>query len=188
MADKVTGPFTASFPYTEEILRDFQRLYLAKRSLKPAVRAVLGLLGASGLGYFGWQLSTQGMGVTTLGYLVISFLAFLVAVSGGRTKGDETVAKYRKYYLDVRADFRIDENGIQLKLASQRNPAKTKFQNVYSLLETRLCYYLVISGKAYYILPKDAVAGGSPEDLKRYLEQHCRKRFQFYPLPEESHD
>ena len=176
------GLFTASCVYTDDILRDFEALYLQKKELSPAARAMLGALGAAGAVYFGYMLWKEGLQLTRVGYLLICSILLLLALSRPGKRPDDTVAKYRKYYLDRRADFKVDEEGLELHLEKQKNYARCKSEEVYGLSETDRCLYCVIKGKAYYIIPKDAVADGKADDLKRYLEKKCGKRFQKYEI------
>ena len=159
------GLFTASCVYTDDILRDFEALYLQKKELSPAARAVLGALGAAGAVYFGFMLWKEGLQLTRVGYLLICSILLLLALS-----------------RDRRADFKVDEEGLELHLEKQKNYARSKFKEIYGLSETDRCLYCVIKGKAYYIIPKDAVADGKADDLKRYLEKKCGKRFQKYEI------
>ena len=51
MADnQVGGLFNAAFTYTDEVLSDFEALYLQKKEISPALRVALGVLGAAGDG------------------------------------------------------------------------------------------------------------------------------------------
>ena len=176
--EKSKGPFGASFTYTEEVLKDFEALYLQKKEIPTATRIVLGLLGAAGAVYFGWGLYREGLALTRVGYLVICSVMLLVALSGGKNRPDDSLKKYRRYYLEKGAEFKIDEDGVEMHLEGQKNYAKSKFREIYGLNDTDQCLYFVIKGKAYYILPKAAVTGGSCEELMRYMEKKCQKRFQ----------
>ena len=93
-----------------------------------------------------------------------------------------SIGKYRKYYLNRRASFRVDESGVELKLEDQRNYARSKFKEIYGLYDTDRCLYFVIKGKAYYILPKESVADADPDALKKYMERKCAKHFLHYGL------
>ena len=169
------GPFDAVFTYTEAVLSDFETLYLQKKEISPATRVALGLVGAAGAVYFGLQL-------VRVGYLVICSIMLVVALSGGGKRPDDTPAKYRKYYLGKQATFHIDENGVEMKLEGQKNFARSRFREVYSLIDTDLCFYFVVKGKAYYILPKNSVGAPGAEELVRYMQKKCAKRFQHYEL------
>ena len=164
------------------MLSDFEALYLKKKEISPATRIVLGALGAAGAVFCGWMLYKSGFQFTYVGYLLICSIMLVVALSRPGKRPDDTVAKYRKYYLDRRADFKVDEEGLELHLEKQKNYARSKFKEIYGLSETDRCLYCVIKGKAYYIIPKDAVADGKADDLKRYLEKKCGKRFQKYEI------
>ena len=181
MAEKrAGGPFSAAITYTDEVLSDFEALYRQKKEISPALRVALGVLGAAGAVYFGWQLYAGGLQLTRVGYLVICSLLLVVALSGGGKRPDDSTAKYRRYYQGKRADFRIDENGVEMKLEGQKNPAHSKFREIYGLCDTDLCFYFVIRGKAYYILPKAGVEDA--DELRRYMEKKCSKRFQHYDV------
>lgn len=184
MADrkKVSGPFHAAFVYTEDILNDFEALYLEKKKLPLKTRLICILLGIAGVLYFGWDLKNQGFGIARVGYLAGCSMLLLVGVSARKSRPDDSIKKYRKHYTGYKADFTIDENGVEMKLEKQRNKAQSKFEKIYGLYETKLCFYLVISGKAYYIIPKRAVTGGTADELRSYLEAHCKKRFLYYEL------
>ncbi len=180
--NRTGGLFDAAFTYTEEVLSDFEALYLQKKEISPVTRVVLGLVGAAGAVYFGLQLYREGLQLVRVGYLVICSIMLVVALSGGGKRPDDTPAKYRKYYLGRQAAFRIDDDGVEMKLEGQKNYARSKFREVYSLIDTDLCFYFVVKGKAYYILPKASVGGAGAEELVRYMQKKCAKRFQHYAL------
>ena len=173
--------FRAEFTYTDPILSDFEALYGKKGTVSLPARILCGVLGTVGAVYFGVELYTQGLSIARVGYLILCSLMILVALSSRRRSGsDETLKKYRKHYLNQKVSFRIDENGVEMKLQGQKNFARSKFSQIYSLLETERCFYFVIKGKAYYILSKDALA--DPDGLRRYMERQCRKKFQSFQL------
>ena len=180
--NRTGGLFDAAFTYTEEVLADFEALYLQKKEVSPVTRIVLGLLGAAGAVYFGLQLYREGLQLTRVGYLVICSIMLVVALSGGGKRPDDTPAKYRKYYLGKQVTFRIDESGVDMKLEGQQNYARSKFKEIYSLIDTDLCFYFVIKGKAYYILPKASVGGSGADELVKYMQKKCAKKFQHYEL------
>lgn len=177
---KANGPFFARFTYTEEILQDFEAIYNRKKKVSPITRIVCGAIGLAGVIYFGLQLYRAGMSIARVGYFVGCSLLILVAISGGRDRHDETVARYRKHYKGRQAEFHIDEDGIQMQISGQKNQAKSKFSQIYGLYETEKCFYFVIRGKAYYILPKAAVKGGTAEELAAYMQKKCKKSFMEY--------
>ena len=175
------APFHAEFTYTDPILSDFEALYRAKGTLSLPARILCGVLGAVGAVYFGFELYVHGLSVARVGYLILCSLMILVAFSSRKRSGaDGTVEKYRQHYRNQKVSFRIDENGVEMKLQGQKNFARSKFSQIYSLLETDRCFYFVIKGKAYYILSKEALA--DPDALRKYMEGRCRKKFQAFQL------
>lgn len=179
---KPKGPFTATFTYTDEILSDFMAVYLLKKQVHPGTRIVCAAGGLAGIVYFGYMLYADGMSVARIGYLVTCSLLLLVAVAGGRDRNDGTTDKYRQYYAGRRVDFRIDEEGVWMKLSDQKGEARSAFHQIYSLCETDKCFYFIIKGKAYYIISKEAVSGGTPEELASYMQMHCQKKFLHYKV------
>jgi len=179
MSEKQNGGlFNAAFTYTDAVLSDFEAMYRQKKEISPAMRIVLGALGAVGAVYFGWMLYKDGLSLTRVGYALICSVLLVVALSGGGRRPDESTAKYRKYYQDKQATFKIDENGVEMHLEGQKNYARSKFKEIYGLFDTDMCFYFVIKGKAYYILPRDSV--GDAEALKKYMEKKCGKKFVHY--------
>ena len=179
MSEKQNGGlFSAAFTYTDAVLSDFEAMYRQKKEISPAMRIVLGALGAVGAVYFGWMLYKDGLSLTRVGYALICAVLLVVALSGGGRRPDESTAKYRKYYQDKQATFKIDENGVEMHLEGQKNYARSKFKEIYGLFDTDMCFYFVIKGKAYYILPRDSV--GDAEALKKYMEKKCGKKFVHY--------
>ena len=176
------GLFRAGFLFNEAILGDFESLYLQKKEMSPSTRIVLGVLGAAGALYFGYMTYREGAQITRIGYLLICSVLLVLAFSRSGKRPDDTVAKYRKYYLNRHATIRVDEEGVTLKLEGQKNYARSKFREIYGLFETDMCLYCVIKGKAYYILPKESIEDGAAEELKKYLEKKCGKRFQHYDV------
>lgn len=175
--------FQASFVYTDEILSDFEALYHLKGSLSPLTRIICGVVGVAGAIYFGLQLYRHGLQIAWVGYLVICSLMILVAVSSRKRSGrDETLNKYRKYYENRRVTFRIDADGVDMKLEGQKNRAHSKFRQIYGLFETDRCFYFVIKGKAYYIISKKALSQENVDALRTYMQQQCKKKVQFYQL------
>ena len=180
MSEKQGGLFQAGFNYTEDILADFETMYLQKKELSPSARVFLGALGVAGALYFGYMIYREGLHFTRVGYLMICSILLVVAFSGGRGRPDDTPAKYRKHYLGRHASFRIDDEGVEMRLEGQKNYARSKFKEIYALNETDLCFYFVIKGKAYYILPKASITGGTAEEFSKYMQKKCGKRFQQY--------
>lgn len=180
---QVTGPFRADFVYTKDILSDFEAFYQTKRSMSPKARVICGVIGAIGAIYFGYTLYAEGFGITRTGYLIACSLMLLVAFSSGKRSGaDETIKKYQKYYTNRKVRFVINEDGVEMKLEKQKNYARSKFKQIYGLYETERCFYFVIKGKAYYIISKQAVTGGTADELRTYMETHCRKHFLRYDV------
>ena len=183
MSDKPSvGPFTAEFRYDEAVLSDFEALYLQKKEIAPGTRIALGVLGAAGAVFFGWSIYRNGLQLTYAGYLIICSLMLLVALARPGSRPDDSLKKYRKYYLDHGASFRIDENGVEMRLEGQKNPARSKFKEIYGLYDTDRCLYFVIKGKAYYILPRESVSGGTDGELAAYMQRKCGKRFVHYDV------
>lgn len=175
--------FQTSFVYSPEILSDFQSLYTRKGSLSPVARIFCGVLGAVGGIYFGFQLYHHGFDIATTGYLIVCSLMILVALSSQRRNGtQDTCQKYRKYYEDHRVTFHVDANGVDMHLEGQKHHAHSKFHQIYALYETQLCFYFVIKGKAYYILSKQELSPEDTDALRAYMQQQCKKKFQFYSL------
>lgn len=173
--------FRVNFVYTDEILSDFESLYWAKGQVSLPVRVFCGLVGTAGAVYFGFSLYRQGLHLVYVGYLIICALMILVACSSRKRSGSsDTLKKYRKYYQDRRVSFRIDEEGVEMKLEKQKTFARSKFRQIYGLFETDKCFYFVIKGKAYYILSKKALGEEDAGRLRRYMESHCKKKFQTF--------
>lgn len=178
--------FQACFVYDKETLDDFEALYLEKKTISVPVRIALGVIGAAGAVYFGLSLYREGISfgwesLAEVGYLLICSVMIVLALSRGKARPDDTLKKYRKYYTDRRCTFQIDEEGVEMHLEKQKNYARSKFREIYGLYDTERTLYFVIKGKAYYILPKRAVTGGTAEELCRYIEKKCQKKFLHYP-------
>ena len=174
------GLFHAAFTYTDAVLSDFEALYRQKKEISPAMRIVLGVLGAAGAIYFGYTLYRDGISFAGVGYVLICSVLLVLALSRGGKRPDDSTAKYRKYYQGKQATFDIDESGVEMHLEGQKNYARSKFKEIYGLSDTDMCFYFVIKGKAYYILPKDSVEGAGAEELKKYMEKKCSKHFLHY--------
>ena len=184
MSEKEKALYAASFLYTDAILKDFEALYLEKKKLSPAIRIILGLLGFAGVVFFGIMLYREGLRIAYVGYMLICSVLLVLAFSRGKSRPDDTVDKYRKSYLNRRVSFHFDETGVEMKLDGQKSYARSKYQEVYGLFDTALCFYIFVKGRAYYILPKDAVAGGESEELQKFLQKKCKKHFQHFDLTE----
>ena len=169
------GLFHAAFTYTDAVLSDFEALYRQKKEISPAMRIVLGAAGAI---YFSYMLYRDGISFAGVGYVLICSVLLVLALSRGGKRPDDSTAKYRKYYQGKQATFNIDENGVEMHLEGQKNYARSKFKEIYGLSDTDMCFYFVIKGKAYYILPRDSV--GDAEALKKYMEKKCGKKFVHY--------
>ena len=183
MADSsARGLYRASFTYTDEVLSDFEALYLKKKEISPVTRIVLGALGTAGAVFCGWMLYKNGFQFTYVGYLLICSVLLVLALRTGGQRPDDSVKKDRKYYTGKGATFAVDDAGVELKLEGQQKYARSKFNEIYGLCETDLCFYFVVKGKAYYILPKAAVEGGTPDELRAYMQKKCAKKFLKYDL------
>ena len=178
--NKSGGLFHAAFTYTDAVLSDFEAMYLQKKEISPAMRIALGAVGAAGAIYFGYMLYRDGFQLTRVGYALICSVLLVVALSRGGKRPDNSTAKYRRYYQDKQATFSIDGNGVEMHLEGQKNYARSKFKEIYGLFDTDMCFYFVIKGKAYYILPKASVEDPGPDELKKYIEKKCGKRFLHY--------
>ena len=176
------GMFHAEFTFTEEILGDFEAMYLQKKEISTPMRVVLGALGVVGALYFGYMIYRDGAQIAWIGYLLICSVLLVLAFANGRKRPDDTTAKYRRYYHGKKATFTIDDEGVQMHLEGQKNYARSKFREIYGLFDTDRCLYFVIKGKAYYILPRESVSGGSDEDLMKYMQKKCGKRFLHYDI------
>ena len=84
--------------------------------------------------------------------------------------------------MNRRAAYRFDSEGVEMKLEGQKSYARSKYREIYGLFETEACLYLTIKGRAYYILPKAAVEGGTPDELRAYMQKKCMKKFLKYEL------
>ena len=186
MAEKQTGGrFGAHFIYEAAILDDFEALYKAKQDTPMAMRIALGLLGGGGAAFFGWKLYTGGMQLMYIGYLLICSVLLVIAFSRDKGKKDDTPAKYRRAYQNRHATFSFDEQDFELRLEGQKSYARSKYKDVYSLCDTDRCFYLIIKGRAHYILPKASVEGGTAEEFRQYIEKKCGRKFQHYDLQAE---
>lgn len=89
--------------------------------------------------------------------------------------------RYRKHYLNKKAHVLLDDSGVELKINGQKSYARSKYRDVYSLLETEKTFFLEIKGRAFYILPKDGMDGGT-DALRDFLQKKCRKHFMNYDV------
>ena len=173
--------FKGIFTYTDEVLSDFEAMYRMKSAVSPITRLVIGLIGAAGTGIFAVLIAMKGFSVTLLIPLIFSALVLLLALAMGRKKTDSSVQRYRKHYLNKKAHVLLDDSGVELKINGQKSYARSKYKDIYSLLETEKTFFLEIKGRAFYILPKDGM-DGSTEDLKDFLQKKCRKHFINYDV------
>lgn len=171
------GLFRAALLYGEDDLNDFDAMYRARREMPAGTRAVLGILGGAGAVYFGWTLYQNGFQIMPVGYLLVCSVLLVLAFSRNR-RGDDTPQKYRKSYLGRHANFRFDDADLEMHLENQKGYARTKYRDVRGLFDTDRCFYIAIQGNASYILPKEAVADGRADELKKFLEKKCGKKFQ----------
>lgn len=183
MGDK-TSPalFSAGFNYNEDVLRDFEALYLQKKEMPMSTRVVLGILGTAGALYFGFTIYTGGADIARIGYLLICSVLLVLAFSRSDKRPDDTLAKYRKHYLNRHVSFKFDDAGLEMRLEGQKNYTRSKYREIYGLSETDRCLYCVIKGKAYYIIEKAGVEDGRADDLMKFLAKKCGKRFQHYDV------
>ena len=173
--------YKGSFVYTDEILRDFEAMYRMKTSVSPVTRLVMGLIGAAGTVVFLVLMVLKGFSVSFL-FLAAGFaLLLLLALLGGRRKVESSAERYRKHYLNKKVHVLVDDNGVELKLNGQKSFARSKFKDVYSLIETGKTLFLEIKGRAFYILPKDGM-DCSAEELKAFIQKKCGKRFVQYDV------
>lgn len=169
------------FVYTDEILRDFESMYRAKTSVSPVTKLVMGLIGAAGMIVFLVLMFLKGFSVGFL-FLTAAFaLLLLLALFGGRKKVSDSAERYRKHYLNKKVHVLLDDNGVELKINGQKSFARSKFKDVYSLIETEKTLFLEIKGRAFYILPKDGM-DCSTSDLKAFIQKKCGKRFVQYDV------
>ena len=169
------------FTYTDEVLNDFAAMYRMKTAVSPVTRLVIGLIGAAGTGLFAVLIALKGFSVGFLIPLVFFALILLLALLMGRKKADSSVERYRKHYLNKKVHVLLDDSGVELKINGQKSYARSKFKEVYSLLETEKTFFLEIKGRAFYILPKDGMDGRA-EDLKAFVQKKCGKHFVYYDV------
>ena len=181
MAGKEKEQFKGIFVYTEEILNDFEAMYRMKTSVSPVTRLVLGAIGIVGAAVFAVLMILKGFSVGFLIPLIFFALVLLLALTMGRKKTDASVERYRKHYLNKKAHIALDDSGVELKINGQKSYARSKYKDIYSLLETEKTLFLEIKGRAFYILPKDGMEG-STEDLKAFVQKKCGKRFVQYDV------
>ena len=183
MADPAAkGLYHAAFTYTDEVLSDFEAMYLKKKEITPVTRIVLGAVGLTGVVYFGLQLYRGGLQLAYVGYLLICSILLLLALHRSSRRPDDTTKKYRKYYQDKGATFTVNDGGVELHIEGQQKYARSKYKEIYGLFETDLCFYFAIKGRAYYILPKASIEGGTPDEFRAYMQKKCLKRFLKYEL------
>ena len=173
--------FKGIFVYTDEILRDFEAMYRMKTSVSPVTKLVMGLTGAAGTLVFLVLMLLQGFSVSFLFLMAAFALLLLLALFGGRRKVASSAERYRKHYLGKKVHVLLDDNGVELKLNGQKSFARSKFKDVYSLIETEKTLFLEIKGRAFYILPKDGMDCVT-EELKAFIQKKCGKRFVQYDV------
>ena len=181
MASKEKEQYKGIFTYTDEVLSDFEAMYRMKSAVSPVTRIVLGLIGAAGTALFAVLIALKGFSIGFLILLVFCALILLLALTMGWKKTDSSVERYRKHYLNKKAHVLVDDSGVELKINGQKSYARSKFKDVYSLLETEKTFFLEVKGRAFYILPKDGM-DGSTENLKAYVQKKCAKHFVFYDV------
>ena len=181
MAGKDKEQFKGIFVYTDEVLNDFAAMYRKKTAISPITRLVLGLIGAAGTGVCAFLIAAKGFSVGPLIVLIFSALILLLAILMGWRKADGSIARYRKYYLNKKAHVLLDDSGVELKINGQKTYARSKYKEVYSLLETDDTFFLEVKGRAFYILPKDGMDAAA-DDIRDFVQKKCRKHFVFYDL------
>ena len=181
MGSAKTEQFKGIFVYTDEILRDFEAMYRMKTSVSPVTKLVMGLTGAAGTLVFLVLMLLQGFSVSFLFLMAAFALLLLLALFGGRRKVASSAERYRKHYLGKKVHVLLDDNGVELKLNGQKSFARSKFKDVYSLIETEKTLFLEIKGRAFYILPKDGMDCVT-EELKAFIQKKCGKRFVQYDV------
>ena len=167
------------FVYTDEVLRDFEAMYRMKTAVSPVTRLVLGLIGGAGMLVFLVLMFLKGFSVGFLVPAVLFALLLLLSLVIGRKKADSSVERYRKHYLNKKAHVQLDDSGVELKINGQKSYARSKYKDVYSLLETEKTFFLEIKGRAFYILPKDGMDCGA-DDLRSFVQKKCGKHFVKY--------
>ena len=167
--------------YTDEVLRDFEAMYRMKTAVSPAARLLTSLLGAAGTALFAVLMILKGYSVGFLIPLVFFALILLLGLLMGRKKADSSVERYRKHDLNKKVHVLLDDDGVELKINGQKSYARSKYKDVYSLVETENSFFLEVKGRAFYILPKAGMEGSS-EDLKAFVQKKSGKRFVQYNL------
>ena len=173
--------FKGIFVYTDEVLKDFEAMYRMKTAVSPVTRLVLGLIGAAGAIVFVVLMVLKGFSVGFLVPTVVFALLLLLALFMGRKKAESSVERYRKHYLNKKAHVLLDDSGVELKINGQKSYARSKYKDVYSLLETEKTFFLEIKGRAFYILPKDGM-DCSADELRDFVQKKCRKHFVTYDV------
>ena len=181
MADKGNEQFRGIFVFTEEVLDDFAKMYRMKTAVSPITRLVLCLIGAVGIAVFVVLMVMNGFSVGLLILAAFFALILLLGLLMGWRKADSSIARYRKYYLNKKAHVLLDDSGVELKINGQKSYARSKFKEVYSLLETDESFFLEVKGRAFYILPKDGM-DGSADAIRDFVQKKCRKHFVFYDV------
>ena len=93
---QASGQYHAAFTYTDAVLSDFEALYRQKKEISPAMRVVLGVLGAAGAIFFGYMLNRDGLQFVRVGYVVICAILLVVAFSGGNRRKRPPPAVWRR--------------------------------------------------------------------------------------------
>ena len=181
MGSTVKEQYKGYFTYTDEVLNDFEAMYRMKTAVSPAVRLGMTVIGVAGIAVFGVLILLKGYSVGFLVPLVLFALVLLLALAAGRKKADSSVERYRKAYLNKKAQVTLDTNVVELKLEGQKSYARSNFKDVYSLLETEKTFFLEIKGRAFYIIPK-AGMNAAAEDVKEYVQKRCGKHFVYYDV------
>ena len=173
--------YKGNFTYTDEVLKDFEAMYRMKTAVSPATRLVMTLVGAVGAAVFAILIAVKGYSVVFLVPLIMFALILLLGLAVGRRRADSSVERYRKAYLNKKAEVTLDTNVIELKISGQKSYARSNYKDVYSLLETEKTFFLEIKGRAFYILPKSGM-NGSAGDIRAFVQKKCGKHFVTYDV------
>lgn len=120
-----------------------------KTAVSPAARLLTSLLGAAGTALFAVLMILKGYSVGFLIPLVFFALILLLGLLMGRKKADSSVERYRKHDLNKKIHVLLDDDGVELKINGQKSYARSKYKDVYSLVETEDSFFLEVKGLAW---------------------------------------